>query len=116
VKTVVLEDRNDPTRPLLVVVPGPRRIDLRRLQAVAKGRWHLASSAGVEALTGYVAGAVPPVAHDPGIPILVTAEVLQMGTILAGGGDVDAMLRIASEALVRIQPAESVAGVLQIQQ
>jgi Cys-tRNA(Pro) deacylase len=108
VKTVVF--RVD-VEPVLVIALGTSRIDIQRLAdylGVAKRKVRLADPQTVLERTGYAVGAVPPVGHPAPVRTLVDERVLGLAEVYAGGGAVDAMLRIAPAEIVRVTRAETV--------
>lgn len=98
-------------RPYLVIGHGVGRIDVKKIAdyfAVGRKRVKMADAETVLAITGYVAGAVPPFGHRQPLPTLLDAGVLALPEIYAGGGDINAMLRIAPAELRRVTHADVV--------
>lgn len=98
-------------QPLLVIGHGLGRVDYRRLAGwlgVSRKKIQLAGGARVEAITGYAAGSVPPFGHLKPLRTLVAAGVLALSELYAGGGAINALLRIAPQELVRASAAELV--------
>jgi len=106
VKSVVLLADSSP---ILVIANGTARIDTKRLAdylGVAKKRVKLADSPTVLELTGFSIGGVPPFGHKTPLRTLVEDRVLNQPEVYAGGGAVDAVLRIAPAEIVRVTSAE----------
>lgn len=97
--------------PILVIANGTDRVDYRQVAAwagLSRKRVRLADAATVRAVTGYPVGAVPPLGHPRPLRTLMDRRVLQQPEVYAGGGAVDALLRITPAELVRATGAETV--------
>lgn len=95
--------------PLLVVTNGLSRVDRRKLAAyldVGRKKVKFAAAEEALALTGYVVGSMPPFGHRQPLRTVMDPAVLQMETVYGGGGDVNAMMRLASRELLRVTAAE----------
>ena len=55
-----------------------------------------------------MAGAVPPFGHKQPLPTLLDPGILSLPVLYAGGGDLNAMLRIAPAELQRMTAAQIV--------
>jgi Cys-tRNA(Pro) deacylase len=92
-------------RPILVIANGLTRVD-RKLLAdhlqVSRRRVKIASADQVLAITGYVAGSVPPFGHRESLPTIVETAVLSQTQIYGGGGDMNALLRLSVSELQRV--------------
>lgn len=90
--------------PVLAIASGVERVDREAIAAhfnVDGSQVKLADAATVEAITGYAVGAVPPFGHAQQIPTLIDPQVTGQDAVYAGGGDVDALLRISPEEIAR---------------
>ncbi len=95
--------------PLLVINNGPARVDRRKLAAflgVGRKRIKFANAEQALAITGYVVGSMPPFGHRQKLRTLVDPAVAQPDLIFGGGGDIDAMMRLAPTELLRVTGAE----------
>lgn len=95
--------------PILVITNGATRIDIGRLAdylGIAKKKIRLADAATVLECTGFSIGSVPPFGHKARLRTLVDERVLAEPEVYAGGGAVDAVLRIAPSELIRTTAAE----------
>jgi Cys-tRNA(Pro) deacylase len=95
--------------PLLVINNGLARVDRRKLAdylGVGRKKVKFASPDKAFALTGFVVGSMPPFGHKQKLRTLVDTAVTQLGTIYGGGGDIDAMMRLTSEELLKVSQAE----------
>ena len=85
-------------QPVLAISCGGDHVERRAIAAlysVGRKRVKLASAEQVLAIAGYTAGAMPPFAHRQPLPTLLDQRILANPTVYAGGGDIDALMRIA---------------------
>jgi len=97
--------------PLLVIANGTARVDYRSVAGcvgLSRKRVRLADAATVEAITGYPVGGVPPLGHPQPLRTLIDRRVLAETEVYAGGGALNALLRIAPAEIVRLTGAETV--------
>lgn len=106
VKSVILlADSN----PILVIANGTTRIDTKQLAdylEIAKRKVKLADAATVLELTGFTIGGVPPFGHKTKLRTLIEKFVLSQPEVYAGGGAVEAVLRITPDEIMRVTNAE----------
>jgi prolyl-tRNA editing enzyme YbaK/EbsC (Cys-tRNA(Pro) deacylase) len=96
-------------RPFLVYGCGTRRVDPRKLAArlqVGRKRVKLADADQVLDITGYAVGTVPPVGLKTPMPAYMDPAVRQYEEIYAGGGGIDALLKMTTAELLRVSDAE----------
>ncbi len=96
-------------RPFLVYGCGTRRVDSRKLAArlqVGRKRVKLADADQVLDISGYAVGTVPPVGLKTPMPAYMDPAVRQYEVIYAGGGGIDALLKITTAELLRVSNAE----------
>ena len=94
--------------PWLVVASGTARISRRKLAThlgVGRKRPRLANAEQVLRWTGYAAGTVPPFGHPAPLPTLIDNGVAAQTLLFAGGGGVNAMLRLTRAELLRVLAA-----------
>ncbi len=104
-KSILFLDENK--NPLLVVLPGYKRIPQRRLaRMLGKKKLRLARREEVLEVSGYVAGGIPPLCHKKLIETIIDRECLDQEYIVVGGGDIHSLLKIKPEDLVKIQKAK----------
>jgi prolyl-tRNA editing enzyme YbaK/EbsC (Cys-tRNA(Pro) deacylase) len=72
---------------------------------VGRKRVKLADAETVLNITGYPVGAMPPFGHRRPLPTLMDKRVLRQTEVYAGGGQIDALLRISPEAIFRVTSA-----------
>ena len=98
-------------RAVLVIANGLNRVDYRRVAGclgISRRRLKLADAETVLALTGQPVGGVAPFGHPQPLRTLIDRRVLEQPEVLAGGGALDALLRITPAEVVRVTHAESV--------
>lgn len=106
-KTVVFV--GDGGEPVLVVLPGGRRVDQRGLaRALGYRRLRLARREEVLGATGYEPGAVPPVGHARRVRVVVDRALLSREWVYAGGGSPRHLLRIRPADIVGLAGGEVV--------
>jgi prolyl-tRNA editing enzyme YbaK/EbsC (Cys-tRNA(Pro) deacylase) len=95
--------------PLLVLVAGDRRADVKRLRAelgLSKKRLRIAQPDEVLALTGFEPGGVPPLGHARPIRTLVDPSLGRFETVWAAAGSSHAVFPIAYGSLVALTRGE----------
>jgi signal transduction histidine kinase len=95
--------------PVLVLVSGDRRADVKQLRAVlgvSKKRLRIAQPAEVLALTGFEVGGVPPVGHAPSLRTLIDRTLSRFDTVWAAAGSAHGVFPIAFERLVSLTGGE----------
>lgn len=100
--TVLLTVRGDP---MVVLVPGDRRVDGGKVARTLGARFSeitLASQQEVREITGYDTGTVPPFGHQRATALLVDERVLDHETLLVPAGVPDALIEVGTEALAKL--------------
>lgn len=95
-------------KPALVIACGLSRVDSRSVAAhfgVGRKQVTLADAEVVLTATGYPVGALPPFGHLQRIPTLIDRRVLLQPEVYAGGGSVDALVRVSPGEIVRLTGA-----------
>lgn len=104
VKTLVVETGRGGF--LLTLVPGDRKLDLRRLAlAVGVQRARLADPADAERLTGYRVGGISPFETRCVLPVVVEAAILTRERILVNAGGRGVMLAMSPAGLLELPGA-----------
>lgn len=104
-KSIVILARPDKrtSRFILAVVPGDRRVDLRRLKRIMSLR-----SAGfaprevAERLAGSVAGSIMPFAFHPELHLIVDEELLRQDVLYFNAGRLDLSVEMSTKDYVRM--------------
>jgi prolyl-tRNA editing enzyme YbaK/EbsC (Cys-tRNA(Pro) deacylase) len=95
--------------PLLVLVSGDQRADVKRLRAalwLSKRRLRIAQPEQVLELTGFEVGGVPPVGHRRPLRTLVDRNLGRFATVWAAAGSGNAVFPIGYEQLVAVTGGE----------
>jgi Cys-tRNA(Pro) deacylase len=98
-------------QPTLVIANGTHKVDNRlvaRHYGVGRKRAKMARPEQALEVTGYVVGAMPPFGHRTPLRTIVDPGVVAHQEIFGGGGEIDAMLRMRPEELLRVTRAEVV--------
>ena len=96
-------------RPVFAIACGPDRVDSRALArrfGVGRKRVRLADGETVQRVTGYPIGAVPPFGHRQPLTTLIDRRVLEHDEVYAGGGGIDALVRVSPQDILRLTGAE----------
>ena len=97
--------------PLLVLVSGDQRADVKRLRALlglSKRRLRIARPSEVLLHTGYEVGGVPPVGHESPLWTLIDRTLGRFDTIWAAAGNSHAVFPIAYQQLLDVTAGEAV--------
>ena len=95
--------------PMLVLVAGDQRADVKRLRAqlgLSKRRLRIAQPAEVLEHTGFEVGGVPPVGHENPLRTLVDRTLNRFETVWAAAGSAHAVFPIAYGQLVILTKGE----------
>lgn len=111
-KTLVVLPERGQGRPLLVLVPGDRELDLKVLgqdPVVGEKRLRMATQREAESLTGLLVGGISPLALlQKGFRIFIDRRALAFGEIYLSAGERGRNLQVDREALLRILGAAPV--------
>jgi prolyl-tRNA editing enzyme YbaK/EbsC (Cys-tRNA(Pro) deacylase) len=97
--------------PLLVLVAGDQRADVKRLRAMlglSKRRLRIARPPQVLEQTGFEVGGVPPVGHQTSLRTLIDRTLSRFETVWAAAGSAHAVFPISYEQLVDVTGGEVV--------
>ncbi len=106
IKSLVFVVNDDP---LLVINNGLARADRRKIAGklgVGKKKVKFADSETALQITGYIVGSMPPFGHRQQLRTFVDPEVAKLELVFGGGGDIDAMMRLTPQELLRVTQAE----------
>lgn len=105
----VVKEDGDKTRPQLVVTNGLARVSYKALAGylgISRRRVRMARADEVLALTGYEVGTVPPFGHVQQLPTVLDATVREQEEVYAGGGAINALMRLRVDELRRVLRVE----------
>ena len=97
--------------PHLVIANGTTRVGYKALAdhlGISRKRLKLANANQVLDITGYLVGTVPPFGHRQRLPTIIEARVMTQKEIYAGGGAINALMRLATDELQRVSAARTV--------
>lgn len=97
--------------PTLVIANGITRVGYKALAdhlGTSRRRLKLARADTVLKITGYPVGTVPPFGHKERLATIIEARVLDQDVIYAGGGAINALMRLTTKELLRVSQAEVV--------
>lgn len=105
-KTIVVTCEK-PKKPLLVVVPGPSSVDLKKLAAaLGEKKVHLPTEREAEQLTGLQAGGISPLALiNKGFQVVIDSSAQALGEIHVSGGQRGLNIKLSAEALAELAGA-----------
>lgn len=105
-KTIVVT-REKPKKPLLVVVPGPASVDLKKLAAaLGEKKVYLPTQREAEQLTGLQAGGISPLALiNKGFQVVIDSSAQALGEIHISGGQRGLNIKLSAEELARLTNA-----------
>lgn len=86
--------------PVVVLIPGDRRLDTARLGALVGGSARRATLDEVKAHTGYAAGGTPPFGHASDVETLIDRSLLNQELVWAAAGTPDTVFAIPARELV----------------
>jgi prolyl-tRNA editing enzyme YbaK/EbsC (Cys-tRNA(Pro) deacylase) len=95
-------------RALLVLSSGAKRVDIKRLAAVAGEAVGKADATFVRDNTGFAIGGVAPIGHAQPLRSMVERSLLSFTEIWAAAGHPNTVFRLTPDELVRIAAAELV--------
>ncbi|HCG98677.1 MAG: hypothetical protein A2074_00470 [Candidatus Aquicultor primus] len=94
-------------KPLVAIIPGDRRIDIRKLRALTgAGKVRMVEPDDVVNLTGYVLGGTPPIAHANEMPIFLDHRLLGIPVLYTSGGQINTILKIKPIDLIEVGGAQ----------
>jgi Cys-tRNA(Pro) deacylase len=98
-------------QPALIIGNGTRKVDNRQIArhfGVGRKRVKMARPDQALEITGYVVGAMPPFGYQARLKTIVDPGVMAHTEIFGGGGEINAMLHLTPEELLRVTGAEIV--------
>ena len=103
-KSIVLKADN----PILVILSGDMRVDLKKLSEVIGEKAKLASPEYVSEEVGFIIGGVPPMGFDRPVRILIDKSIERFSEVFSSGGSRDSILRIDVNELKNVVKGEIV--------
>ena len=103
-KSIVLKADN----PILVILSGDMRVDLKKLSEVIGEKAKLASPEYVSEEVGFIIGGVPPMGLDRPVRILIDKSIERFSEVFSSGGSRDSILKIDVNELKNVVKGEIV--------
>ena len=103
-KSIVLKAEN----PILVIISGDVRVDLKKLSEVIEQKAKLASPEYVLEEIGFIIGGVPPMGFDKPVRILMDKSVERFAEVFSSGGSRESILRISIDDIKNATKCELV--------
>ncbi|MCP5014216.1 MAG: YbaK/EbsC family protein [Ketobacter sp.] len=95
--------------PILIINNGIARVDRRKIGkrlGVNRKKVKFATPEQALEITGYIVGSMPPFGHLQKLPTFVDPAITKLDIIFGGGGDIDAMMRLTPDELLRMTEGE----------
>ena len=91
---------------VVLIVPGDRRVNLRRAaEALSVGNVRLMPFREAGAVSGYPPGATPSLGYRTPMRVVVDSELTEFEIIYCGGGTRDRLLEVRVEDVIRLNNA-----------
>lgn len=107
VKSILLRDKN--RRYVMACIPGDARLNPQAVQTILGGDWQrltFASAEEIQAVTGYVQGAVNPLCLPDNVPVIFDHTLAQFTNVNISTGDPMAGLELRAADLIRLTKAQ----------
>ena len=98
---------------MLILASGSNRVDEKKIAALLGEKIEKADADFARVQTGFVIGGVPPVGHTNPMETRINEDLLHYDVVWAAAGTPNAVFRLASGELTRIQPEAKVASIKQ---
>ena len=107
IKTMLFVDEKGV--PILAIVTGDRRVSETKLAVACNTqKVRIARPSSVKHLTGYEAGALPPIGHKRSIRTFIDPKVMSLNKVYGGGGEINALLEVSPQDIKRLTNAKVV--------
>jgi len=101
-----LVSKTDEGEPVLLIIPGDRRVRLKSAaRALGTHRVYLVSFEEAERISGYPPGGTPSVGHKTKMRTVIDKSLLKYDTIYCGGGSRERLLELKTEDVIRLNNA-----------
>ena len=99
-------------KPILVINNGTAKVDRKKVAkrlGVSRKKLKFATPEQALEITGYIVGSMPPFGHRQQLQTFIDPAITEPDTIFGGGGDIDAMMRLTPNELLRVTGGEVLA-------
>jgi len=101
-----LVSKTDEGEPVLLIIPGDKRVWLKSAaKALGVRRVSLVSFEEAERISGYPPGGTPSIGHKTKMRTVIDKSLLCYETIYCGGGSRDRLLQLKTEDVIRLNNA-----------
>jgi len=101
-----LVSKTDEGEPVLLIIPGDKRVRLKSAaKALGVRRVSLVSFEEAERISGYPPGGTPSVGHRTKMRTVIDKSLLEYETIYCGGGSRERLLELRTEDVIRLNDA-----------
>jgi len=101
-----LVSKTDEEEPVLLIIPGDKKVRLKSAaRALGVRRVFLVSFEEAEKISGYPPGGTPSIGHKTKMRTVMDKSLLQYKTIYCGGGSRDRLLEIRTEDVIKLNNA-----------
>ena len=101
-----LVSKTDEGEPVLLIIPGDKRVRLKSAaKALGARRVSLVSFEEAEEISGYPPGGTPSVGHKTKMRTVIDKSLLEYETIYCGGGSRDRLLELRTEDVIKLNNA-----------
>ncbi|RLG87953.1 MAG: hypothetical protein DRO18_02365 [Thermoprotei archaeon] len=85
-----------------VVIPGDKRLDMKKFANITGVRPRLAKPEEVVEKTGYTVGGVPPIALPNNVKLIIDESLLKHDKVYGGGGEDGVLLEFNPKELIKL--------------
>ena len=101
-----LVSKTDEGEPVLLIIPGDKKVRLKSAaKALGVRRVSLVSFEEAERISGYPPGGTPSIGHKTKMRTVIDRSLLHYETIYCGGGSRDRLLQLRTEDVIRLSNA-----------
>ena len=101
-----LVSKTDEGEPVLLIIPGDRKVRLKSAaRALDARRVSLVSFEEAEKISGYPPGGTPSIGHKTRMRTVIDKSLLQYETIYCGGGSRKRLLELRTEDVIKLNDA-----------
>jgi len=101
-----LVSKTDEGEPVLLIIPGDKKVRLKSAaKALGVRRVSLVSFEEAERISGYPPGGTPSIGHKTKMRTVIDKSLLHYETIYCGGGSRDRLLQLRTEDVIRLSNA-----------
>ena len=101
-----LVSKTDEGEPILLIIPGDKRVRLKSAaKALGVRRVYLVSFGEAEMISGYPPGGTPSIGHKTKMRTVIDKSLLKYETIYCGGGSRERLLELRTEDVIRLSSA-----------